>query len=346
MENSGAFGPQEQKHLRQAAAISVVVGSALMILKFWAYNMTDSTAIYSDAMESIVNVVAALMALFVIWYSIKPMDEDHPYGHGKSEFFSSAFEGGLIAFASLMIIFEAVQAWRLGNTLHRLSDGTWLVLVAGLANLALGLFLKRRGKKLNSIALSASGAHVITDFWTSATLVVSLLLVQWTDWAWLDPVCALFYGGWLAWTGFQLVRESIGGLMDREDPAVLQSLAKVFTDSMQPGIIQIHHVRVIRSGWFHHIDAHVVMPEFWDVFKVHSVIQKFEKDAISNYQYDGEMNFHVDPCRRVYCQVCELKNCPIRQEEFQSPMPVKLEDIRSPVEPARFRRTKRHSGAK
>lgn len=304
--------------------------------------MTRSQAIYSDALESIVNVVAAMMALWVIWYSAKPVDADHPYGHGKSEFFSSAFEGGLIAFASLMIVAEAVQAWIKGTTLERLNQGLLIVGAAGVANLVLGIFLKYRGDKLNSIALRASGDHVISDFWTSVVVIAGLVIVSVTGWAWLDPVLALLVGLWLAWTGLNLVLESIGGLMDQEDPAVLKSLTEVFTRSTQPGIIQIHHVRVIRSGWFHHIDAHVVMPEFWDVLKVHSKIDNFEKVVIQNYQYSGEMNFHVDPCRQAYCKVCELADCPIRREPFQgTTMPVKLEDIRSPVEPDEFRKRRR-----
>ncbi len=340
MEPKPLIDPAEMKNRRQAAFLSLFVGLFLMLAKFWAHNLTGSQAIYSDAMESIVNVTAALMVLFVIYYSIKPVDEDHPYGHGKSEFFSSAFEGGLITFASIMIVVEAVQVWIEGVTLERLGEGIVIVAAAGLINLALGIFLKFRGRRGNSIALTASGMHVIADFWTSVAMILSLFLVTWTQWTWLDPFVAIVFGLWLGWTGLCLIRHSIDALMDREDPTVLRSLVKVFTDSMQPGIIQIHHVRVIRSGWFHHIDAHAVMPEFWDVKKVHSTLDQFEKKAIENYEYEGEMNFHVDPCRQAYCEVCELENCPIRLKEFKQSMRVNIEDIRSPVEPVEFRRNR------
>jgi cation diffusion facilitator family transporter len=326
----------EQARRKGAVTASLLVSVVLMTVKFWAHNMTESQAIFSDAMESIVNVLAALVALWVIWYSAKPADQDHPYGHGKIEFFSAAFEGGLIAFASLLIIGEAVRAWWRGETLHRLGEGLILIGGAAVANLLLGLFLRQRGKALQSIALKASASHVISDFWTSVGVIAGLFIVYFTGWEWADPILAAIVGVWLGWTGFRLVREAVGGLMDEEDPQLLRELADVLTMSLKPGIIQIHHVRMIRSGWYHHIDAHVVMPEYWDVKKVHDVINQFERTVIHNYEFGGEMNFHVDPCRRAYCKVCDVKDCPIRAEKFESAMPVKLEHLRSPVEPVEF----------
>lgn len=318
--------------------LSLIVSIALMIVKFWAHNLTESQAIFSDAVESIVNVLAAMVALWVIWYSAKPADQDHPYGHGKIEFFSAAFEGGLITFASVAIVSEAVQAWWNAEQVNRLNEGLILVAIAGGVNLALGLFLQQRGKTLSSVALKASGAHVISDFWTSAGVLVGLGLAQLTGMMWLDPVIAILVGCWLGWTGFKLVASATAGLMDQEDPQLLEALTGVFRKCIQPGIIQIHHVRVIRSGWYHHIDAHLVMPEFWDVKRVHEVVNQFERSVIQNYEYGGEMNYHVDPCRRAYCKFCDVMDCPIRQEPFQSAMRVRLEDLRSPVEPAEFRK--------
>ncbi len=316
--------------------ISLVVSIVLLVVKFAAFNLTHSQSIYSDAVESIVNVVAAGMALLVIWYSAKPKDEDHPYGHGKIEFFSAAFEGGLIAFASLLIISEAIQAWWHGQAPSRLKEGLLLVAGAGLANLALGLFLVSRGKKFQSVALRASGTHVISDFYTSAGVILGLILVKLTGANWIDQAAAVIVGGWLGWNGFGLVKESIGGLMDREDPEALRSLAQVFSERAQAGIIQIHHVRMIRSGWYHHIDAHVVIPENWDVKRVHEAINAFEKAVIKRYDYGGEMNFHVDPCRRAYCRVCDVRDCPIRQEPFAERIVFDVAQIRSPVEPQEF----------
>jgi len=326
----------EQRIRRDAAILSLVVSVVLMTVKFWAFNLTHSKAIYSDALESVVNVMTGLTAVWVIFYSAKPADEDHPYGHGKVEFFSAAFEGGLIAAASIMIIAEAVHGLLEGQVPHRLSEGLVLASFAGAANLALGLFLLQRGKTSGSLALKASGQHIISDFWTSAGVVGGLALAKMTDMYWLDPVLALLVGIWLGFTGIRIVRESVGGLMDKEDPKILNSLVAVFKQAIKPGIIQIHNVKVIRSGWYHHIDAHIVVPEFWDVKRVHDVINLFEKSVISNYEFGGEMNFHVDPCRKVYCSVCDLKDCPIRQEDFVERMDVDLDQLRSPEEPSEY----------
>lgn len=312
-----------------------------MLVKFWAFNLTQSQAIFSDAAESIVNIVAAVLALFVIYYSTKPADTDHPYGHGKAEYFSSAFEGGLISFAGVLIIIEAVRALMWGRNLRELGFGLVIVGVAGLVNLLLGLVLLQVGKRSRSIALRASGLHVISDFWTSAGVVGGLLLVLWTGWNWIDGAIALILGGLLGYSGVKLVRESVGGLMDKEDTGLLKELSDIFAQHMGDGIIQIHHVKMIRSGWYHHIDAHVVLPEYWDVARVHNEITRFERDVIKNYEFSGEMNFHVDPCRRAYCRFCSQPNCPIRQEPFEKRMPVRLEDLRSPHEPEEFRSSSR-----
>lgn len=328
----------EGRHRRLAALISVIVGILLLMIKFWAHSQTGSQAIFSDAMESIVNVVAAFMLVFIVSYAAKPKDQDHPYGHGKSEYFSSVFEGGLISFAAVMILLESIDSWQQSTPLKNLDWGTLVVSLAGLVNLALGFYLKKIGGRLNSVALAASGEHVISDFWTSFATVISLILVNITGLRWIDPLFAVFFAGWLGFTGFKILKSSISGLMDQEDPQVLQSLTEVFKKNVLEGIIQIHHVRVIRSGDFHHIDAHVVMPEYWDVLKVHAVIDQFEDQVIRDYQFGGEMNLHVDPCRQVYCRVCDIQDCKVRRSEFEAPMPIEIQDLRSPEEPAEFRR--------
>lgn len=339
---SDVLTEKERRDRLRATYWSFSVGIVLMILKFWAHNLTDSQAIFSDAVESIVNVVAAAVGIWVIWYSSKPADEDHPYGHGKIEYFSSAFEGGLITFASLMIVVEAVHSFARGESVHSLDVGLVLISGAALVNMLLGFYLKERGRRLGSVALVASGQHVLSDFWTSAGVVGGLLLAKLTGWVWLDPAMALAVGLLLGWSGFNLMRESISGLMDKEDPKLLESLVQVFSECFLPGIIQIHHVRVIRSGWYHHIDAHVVLPQFWEVDHVHKVMNEFEKKVIRQYAFGGEMNFHVDPCRRAYCKHCTLGNCSIREEAFQAPLQVRLDDIRSPVEPSEFKSRRRH----
>ncbi len=321
---------------RRAAATSLVIGIALLVTKFWAYRLTRSQAVFSDALESIVNVVAALLTIVVVIIANRPADRDHPYGHGKVEFFSAAFEGGLIAFAAILICVEAIQAFLDKRVLHELGVGVLIVLTAGLINLLLGLFMLRTGRTVQSPALIASGKHVITDFWTSVGVTVGLLVVQLTGHVWLDPLIALIVGILLAKTGVGLVRRSVGGLLDEEDREILSSLASSIERERHAGIIQVHYARIIRSGQRHHIDAHVVVPEFWNVAEAHVETQQFEVRLMQSYPYSGELHLHVDPCRRAYCCHCEVTDCPIRLQPFVNRRYLTVDELTSPQEPEQF----------
>lgn len=319
--------------VRRGAYISLTISTLLLVVKFFAYYLTSSQAILSDALESIVNVAAALLALFIVYVSTKPADRDHPYGHGKAEYFSSVFEGALISFAAIMIFIEAIGAIIRGRQIMRIDEGLILIIAAGGANALLGLFLVRLGRRHHSVALIASGKHVLSDFYTSAAVIAGLILVRITGVHWLDPAAAMFVGLVLAYTGFHLVRDSIHALMDAEDTKLITSLGEHFTAARIEGIIRIHHTRVIRSGSYHHIDAHVVVPEFWDVLTAHDTTNRFEAKVIERYGHEGEIHFHIDPCRRVYCHACDVADCKVRRENFSEVIPFTFAELTSPTEP-------------
>jgi cation diffusion facilitator family transporter len=331
-----ALSHSDSKLRFRAAIASLVLGTSIMGLKFYAFTRTGSQGIYSDALESIVNVLTASLALFVVVYASKPVDTDHPYGHGKIEYFSSAFEGGLIFLAAFFIVFEAVKRFLGQHEIMNLQEGLWLAGIAAAANFVLALGLMAVGHRANSIALRASGLHILSDVWTTVGVILGLLGVQATGLVQLDLLAATIVGLYLSWTGWKLMREALGGLLDEEDLPALESLAKVFEANITDGIIQIHHTKIIRSGWFHHIDAHLVVPEFWSVERAHTELSVFEKAVIAQYKYKGEANFHLDPCRRSYCSVCAYPNCPVRQAPFEKRMPVLLEHLRSKTEPKGF----------
>lgn len=301
----------------RAAWLSAIASIVIFTLKMVAYRMTGSTAILSDALESIVNVLAAVVALFVIRFAAQPADEDHPYGHGKAEYFSSTLEGGMIFFAAIMIIAEAVQALLSHEPTQKLEMGLLIVGGAALVNLVLGLYLRRVGTNYKSEALKASGEHVLSDVLTTAGVMVGLGLVLLTGLQWLDPVIAMLVGLHLAYAGFKIVRESLGGLLDQQDLGSLEQLAGAMEKNRVPGVINIHHLRVIRSGRFHHVDAHMVVPEYWDVSQVHSMTSTFEAAVVKDYEFDGELAFHLDPCKKSYCDSCEVPQCPIRLQPFR-----------------------------
>lgn len=309
------------KITRKAALISFAASVAILGLKFWAYVLTDSTAVLSDAVESIVNVLAAALALVMVSTAESPADEDHPYGHGKLEYFSSAFEGGLITFAGLVIAWQAVQALVTGAEPRNLDAGVTIAGLAALANWALGFYLLRVGRNHRSEALKASGHHVMSDVWSTVGAIVGLILVRLTGWGELDAVMALVIAAQLSFSGYKITRRSLGALVDEVEPQVLEDLARAFEKSRRPGVIDIHLVRVIRSGHFHHVDAHLVVPEFWNVAETHVMADAFEKAVVAHYPDDGEIAFHIDPCFRDYCSRCELGNCPVRRKDFVQTLP-------------------------
>ena len=327
--------PTETKKVA-GGLLYLMVSAFLLGLKFWAYHLTGSEAVFSDAMESIVNVLAASLSLGMLFIASKPADSDHPYGHGKFEFFSAIFEGGLITFAAAMILVESVHALVEPTPIHHLDKGIYIIAFTGVANLFLGIYLLLLGKRGHSHGLTASGKHVISDFITTAAVVIGLVVVKYTNLPWLDPVIAMAVAIHLGYVGAKVAWESMGALVDREDKTLLTVLQKTFTDNWFAGIIRIHHTRIMRSGNYHHIDAHVVLPEFWDVKTAHAETNRFEHKVIDQYPHEGEIHFHMDPCRRAYCKVCDVENCPVRQEQFSGRKPHTFDELVSPTEPPEF----------
>jgi cation diffusion facilitator family transporter len=317
----------------RAVLISLVVGAVILAAKFWAYRLTGSTAILSDALESIVNVVAAVFGLGGIVFAAQPADRNHPYGHGKIEFFSAAFEGGLIAFAAVMIFYEVIRALLYGSEIRALDVGLGIVMGAGVANLLLGWYLLRTGRAARSLTLVADAQHVLADFWTSVGIVVGLFLVRLTGIWWLDPVIAAVVALNLMRTGFRLVRHAAGGLLDEEDTPMLLRVLGVLDRHIGQGVIRVHHLRAIRAGRFHHVDAHLVVPEFWSVDRAHELAESLAEQAIAELAMEGEIVFHTDPCHRAYCGMCDLDDCVVRREPFRGRPPLTLEEAVRPDTP-------------
>ena len=279
------------------------------------------------------NVVAAVFALGALVFAGRPADRNHPYGHGKMEFLSAAFEGGLIAFAAVLIIYEVAQTLWEGVEVRRLDLGLLIVLGAGLANLVLGLYLVRTGRRHQSMILLADGQHILSDFWTSAGIVLGLLLVRITGLVWIDPLVAAVVALKLLWTGSQLVRQAAAGLLDEEDTELLQRLTRALARHVGQGVIRIHHLRAIRSGRFHHVDAHLVVPEFWSVERAHELAEDLSARVIREVAVDGEIVFHTDPCHRAYCAICDLPDCPVRREPFVARPPLTVDEVVQPDRP-------------
>ena len=326
--------------VRLAALATIVVAGLIFFIKFQAFRITNSQALFSEAMESIVNVLASVIAFWVVYYAAKPADKDHPYGHGKVEYLSAALEGGLIAFAAFLILVEAFQAFYEQRSLLSLDIGIGLLAGTAVMNVTMGYYLKRVGTRRHSVALEASGTHLMADFWTTAGVVTGLVLVSITKIFWLDIVIAIGVSLHLIKEGFELVRKAVGGLLDEEQEETIEQIQSLINEKKQEGIIQVHHLRVIRSGRYHHIDAHVVVPEFWSVEDAHDNTNRYERMIFKNYEFSGEIHFHIDPCRRLYCQYCDVKNCPVRKEEFLGYREISFNELTAKDEPKEITKNK------
>ena len=303
---------------KSAARISFFVSFIVLAFKFYAYFVTNSTAILSDALETITNVVTSVVALVVLKFALEPADENHPYGHGKLEFFSASFEGGIILFAAMAIIFESLRSLVVGADVKSIEVGLFYIILASLVNAGVGLYILNIAKKENSETLRASGAHLLADVKTTVGIVIGLGLYKLTGWAWIDPLIGVVVGLWLGHESVQIIKKNIGGLLDEVDLSSVGLLTEKIKKHLVPDIIDIHHLKIIRSGSFHHIDAHLVVPQFMEIKKVHDLIHDFEKNVVTDYKFDGEFAFHTDPCNQNYCRICEVKNCPVRKSEFAS----------------------------
>lgn len=302
---------------RKAALISFIVSILVLALKVYAFTQTHSAAILSDALETTVNVLTACVALLVLKYALAPADQEHPYGHGKMEYFSAAFEGGVILFAALAIVFESTRSLFRAHEVHHVNEGMIYILIATAINGVVGVYLLQTGKKNRSETLKASGAHLLADVKTTFGVLLGLFIYKLTNWAWIDSTMGILVGLWLLIESYQIIKKNMAGLLDAVDVEGIKELCERMNRHLESPIIDIHHLRVIRAGNFHHVDAHVVVPEYYDIKTVHELTGRYEKNVMKDCSFDGEFAFHIDPCSQKYCAECAVEKCPIRQSEFK-----------------------------
>ncbi len=298
-----------------AITTSLVVGAALMALKFYAYWLTDSAAILSDALESIINVVASAFALGSIIFAARRPDVSHPYGHGKIEFLSDGFEGALIILAAAGIFMQAWPQVLHPHALPHLGGGLLLVLGASLVNLVLGLGLILAGKRTQSLTLIADGKHVLTDVYTSGGVLLGLGAVLFTGWYWLDGVVAFLVGINIIFLGAKLVRQAFAGLMDTSDPELLTQLAAILAEHRKGVWVNIHRLRARQAGNRLLLDFHLTLPRDLSLAESHREVKELEKIFAAHFGGRADVLIHVDPCADPECPVCGHDPCRLRQED-------------------------------
>ncbi len=296
---------------RKTATLSLIVGVSMFVAKIGAYLLTGSAAIFSDAAESIVHILATSMALFSIILSNKPADESHPYGHNKVEYFSAGIEGFLIFTAAVVIIYSAISDILKGPELQKLDTGAIIIFCAALINMGLGFYLIKIGKETNSITLIADGKHVLTDSYTSAGVIVGVLFVLFTGYKIFDPLFAIAVALNIIYTGYKLIRESIGGLMNEVNHEVLNKIANTLARNKKDYWIDVHELRYWQSGDRIFLDFHLILPYYFTIQKSHAEENEIEK--IIQSEFDGsQIKIHFDYCISDLCKFCGFQECQVR----------------------------------
>ena len=311
------------KHFKRritAIGCSLFVAILLMGAKFYTYRLTHSSAVLSDALESIINVVAAAFALVSIWLAAQPPDPEHPYGHGKIEYFSAGFEGALIIFAAIGIFKTGIDHLLIPHPIANLTSGLVILLAASVVNLVLGIGLVNVGKQLQSLTLIADGKHVLTDVYTSIGVIVGLFLVQWTGWLWMDGAIACLIGINILFTGTRLVGQSFSALMDASDPELLDTISQLLEKHRKPFWIDVHQLRAWRSGSFIHIDLHLVLPRQFSLDEAHGEAKALEQQLIQFFEGNAGVLVHMDPCEDEDCPVCRQYSCALRSSPARNSM--------------------------
>lgn len=305
------------------AAISVL----LLGVKVTAYYLTHSVSILTDALESIVNVVAGFIGLYSLYVAAKPRDADHPYGHGKAEFISAAIEGTMIGSAGAIILYKAVQHLINPVELHKIDYGMLLVSITAVVNFIVGFFCLRTGKKNNSAALIASGKHLQTDTLSTAGIIAGLVLLYFTGYTWIDSVVACLFGCFIIFTGYRIVRHSIAGIMDEADVKLLGKMVEILNANRRENWIDLHNLRVIKYGSVLHVDCHLTVPWYLNVHEAHNEIDALAVLIKKEFGEWLELFVHSDGCLPFSCRICNKAGCTERKNNFEKQISWTLENI-------------------
>jgi cation diffusion facilitator family transporter len=298
----------------------------LFVAKIVAYYLTHSLSILTDALESIVNVLAGFIGLFSLYVAAKPRDIDHPYGHGKAEFVSAASEGALIIAAGFLVIYETVQNIVSNNPIGKLDIGLILIGITGAVNYVAGFICLKIGRKNNSLALQASGKHLQIDTYSTIAIIAGLLIMLVTHLLWLDKVIAGLMSILIIYNGYKIIRESLAGIMDEADMELLKKFVEILNKNRRENWVDLHNLRVIKYGSTLHIDCHLTVPWFINVHQAHDEVEALEKFITNTFGDAIESFVHTDGCLPFGCPICIKTDCEKRQHPFVNQLEWTLEN--------------------
>lgn len=308
--------------------VLIVAGSVvLLVIKMVAYLLTSSVAILTDALESIVNVVASLISLYSLTISARPRDYNHPYGHGKIELISASIEGILISIAGGLIIYESIGRLIHPQPLQSIDIGILLVALTGLANYLMGALGVRTGKKHSSMALIASGKHLQSDALSTLGIIAGLGLLLLTQWLWIDSAVAIGFGLVIVITGFKILRSTVAGIMDEADIKLLRQVITVVYAHKRDNWIDLHNLRIIKYGDILHLDAHLTVPWYLNVLEAHQEVTELENIIAKKFGESIELFIHTDGCMELSCKLCKKADCDVRKHPFEKEVEWHLDNV-------------------
>ncbi len=297
--------------------ILVLVAITLFVVKLIAWFLTSSLAILTDALESIVNIVAAFLGLYSLNLSSKPKDADHPYGHGKVEFLSAGVEGSLVIIAGFYIIYKAIESFFYPHIIQKLNVGIILIGATAVINFIVGKICINTGKKNNSMQLIAGGKHLVTDTYSTAAILAGLAIIYFTGYNFIDRVIAFIVAVIIIYTGYKIVRISVAGIMDEADEQLLKDVVELLNNNRKENWIDLHNMRIIKYGSTLHCDCHLTVPWYLNVNEAHTEIELLGELIKNEFGEAVELFVHCDGCYDFSCNICSKQNCMVRQHFFE-----------------------------
>jgi cation diffusion facilitator family transporter len=307
---------QPQKQNIQIQKLITLLAIVLFVIKIVAYYLTHSVAILTDALESIVNIVAGFLGVYTLSISAMPKDKDHPYGHGKVEFLSAAIEGTLIIITALFIIYGVIKNITNAQQVSKLDIGLLLMIITAIINYTVGYRTIAIGKKNNALPLVATGNHLLSDTYTTIGIVVGLVLLYFTNIFWIDSAVAILFSCLILFTGYKIIRSSIAGIMDEADEDLLHKIIIKLNDNKKVNWIDLHNLRIIKYGSVLHLDAHLTVPWYFDVLQAHKEIDELSDLLRNAFGESLEIFVHTDACTTLSCAICEKTTCTERKNIF------------------------------
>jgi cation diffusion facilitator family transporter len=307
--------------------VVTVLSILVFLLKAVAYVMTHSLSVLSDTLESVVNIIAALVGSYSLFIAAKPKDKDHPYGHGKAEFVSAAFQGSLIIGVGCLIIYKAIDSFTHPVSLHNLGNAIWLLAFIAIINIVIAIKLIRIGKKNNSLAIVSTGKLFQIDFFTTASVAIGIALLLITGNDKIDSIIALALGIYVIYDGYKILRKSLAGIMDEADMVLLEEVIAEINLTRNEKWIDLHNLRVIKYGTLMHVDCHLTVPWYFNVNEAHAAVDEFTQLIKNKFGASVEFYIHTDGCMPFSCPICTIQHCDKRTAPFVKKLDWTLENV-------------------